>query len=85
VIYRKAEKDRLKNNAWMIVEPFVPELNWLKNWDKCERMRRALLSAFMRYSWPAREINQRIKDGEIRQQILNRARKVDGEHYFRSV
>ena len=85
LIYRKAEKDQLRDNAWMIVELFVPELKWLKNWDKCERMSRALLSAFMRYSWPAREINNRIKDVERRQYILNRANKVDAKHYFRSL
>jgi hypothetical protein len=38
VIYLKAEKDQLRDNEWMIVEPFVPELNWLKNWDNCERI-----------------------------------------------
>ena len=85
VIYRKAEKNQLRDNAWMLVEPFVPELSLFKNWDKCERMRRALLSAFMRYSWPAPEINQRIKNGEIRQQILNRAHKVDAGHYFQNI
>jgi hypothetical protein len=85
VIYVEAEKERLKDSAWMIVEPFVPKLSWRKNWDWCERMRRALLLAFKRYSWPAREINQRIKNDEIRQQILNRAHKVDADHYFQNI
>jgi hypothetical protein len=81
----EAEKERLKDNAWMIVEPFVPKLSWRKNWDWCERLRRALLLAFVRYSWPAREINQRVKNGEIRKQILNRAHKVDASYYFQNI
>jgi hypothetical protein len=85
VIYMEAEQERLKDSAWMIVEPFVPKLSWRKNWDWCERMRRALLLAFVRYSWPAREINQRIKNGAIRQQILHRAHKVGAEYYFQNV
>lgn len=85
VIYRKAEKEQLRDDAWMILEPLVPELSWFKNWDKCERMRRALLIAFMRYSWPAWEIRERIKNDAIRQETLNRAHKVDAEHYFQNV
>jgi hypothetical protein len=63
----------------------VPELSWRKNWDKCERMRRALLMAFMQNSWPAWEIKQRIKDSEILHRTLKSVRKVDGEHYFYNV
>jgi hypothetical protein len=85
VIYRKAEKEQLRDNAWVILEPLVPELKWFKNWDKCERMRRALLLAFMRHSWPAWEIKQRIRNVEIRQQILDRAHKVGADHYFQNM
>lgn len=85
VIHAKAEKEQLKDNAWMILQPVVPELSWLKNWDKCERMRRALLLAFIRHSWPAEEINKRIKDREILRQILRSVPKVDGEYYFQNM
>lgn len=85
VIHAKAEKEQLRDNAWMILQPLVPELSWRKNWDKCERMRRALLLAFMRHSWPAREINECIKNREILRQTLKSVRKVDGEYYFQNI
>jgi hypothetical protein len=82
IIHAKAEKQQLKDNAWMILQPLVPELIWWNNWDKCERMRRALLSAFMRHSWPAWELKKRIKNRKILSEILDSVRKVDGEYYF---
>lgn len=69
----------------MILEPLVQELSWRKNWDKCERMRRGLVLAFVQNSWPAYELKERIKDREILQQVLKSVRKVDAEHYFYNV
>jgi hypothetical protein len=84
-IHTKEEKERLRDNAWMILQPLVPELSWYNNWDKCERMRRALVSAFMKHSWPAWEIKERIKDHEILREIHKSVRKVDGEYYFYNI
>jgi hypothetical protein len=80
-----AEKEQLRDDAWSVLEPFVPELSWGKNWDRCERMRRALMSAFVRYSWPAWELKLRVKDKEVVRQLLKSARKVAGESYFQNV
>jgi hypothetical protein len=81
-VYRSAEKERLKDDAWFILQPFIPELSWGKNWDKCERMRRALVSAFMLYSWPAWQLKTVIKSHDIFEQLPRSARKVGAEHYF---
>jgi hypothetical protein len=80
-----AEKERLRDEAWLILEPLVPELSWGKNWDKCERLRRALMRAFVRYSWPARQLSERIRDRNLTEQLLKSARKVDADRYFRNV
>jgi len=81
-IHRKVSRQQLRYDTWLILEPLVPELSWRKNWDKCERMRRGLLLAFMQNSWPAWEIKERIRDRELLRQILKSVRKVHGEHYF---
>lgn len=81
-LHRKVSWQQLGYNTWLILEPLVPELSWRKNWDKCERMRRGLLLAFMQNSWPAWEIKERIRDRELLQQILKSVRKVHGEQYF---
>lgn len=85
-VHETAERDRLSDSAWITVEPFVPELSWLSNWDKCERLRRGLVSAFVRHNWPASELKARIKNRELVRQILKSARRVDGgEYYFRTL
>ncbi|MFL6388907.1 MAG: hypothetical protein ACJ71U_15605 [Terriglobales bacterium] len=81
-VYRLAEKEKLKDDAWFILMPFVPELSWRKNWDKCERMRRALVSAFMLYNWPAWQIKNVIKSYDIFEHLPRSARKVGAEYYF---
>lgn len=81
-IHRKVSWQQLDYNTWLILEPLVPELSWRKNWDKCERMRRGLLLAFMQNAWPAWEIKERIKDRELLRQVLKSVRKVHGERYF---
>jgi len=80
-----AEKQQLRDATWSVLEPFVPELSWGKNWDRCERMRRALVAAFMRYAWPPRQLRERIKDQDLVTQLLKSARKVGAEHYFHGV
>ncbi len=78
-----AEKELLRDDAWFILQPLVPELSWRKNWDKCERMRRALMSAFVRYAWPAWQLRDRITNRDLLEQLLKSARKIDIDYYFR--
>jgi hypothetical protein len=77
-----AGKEQLKDDAWSILQPLVPELSWRKNWDKCERMRRALISAFTRHRWPASQLRARITDRNLVEQLLKSARKIGAEDYF---
>jgi hypothetical protein len=77
-----AGKEQLKDDAWSILQPFVPESSWRKNWDRCERMRRALISAFTRYRWPASQLRERITDRDLVEQLLKSARKIGAEDYF---
>jgi hypothetical protein len=81
-VHEIARRDQLSDSAWIIVEPFVPELSWRSNWDKCERLRRGLVAAFVRYNWPASELKQRIINYDLLRQILKSAGRVDGGEYF---
>jgi hypothetical protein len=83
-VHESARRERLSDSAWLIMEPLVPELSWLSNWDKCERLRRGLISAFLRHKWPASELRQRIKDDELLLHLLRSAKRVEGgEKFFR--
>jgi len=82
LIHEAARRESLSDSAWVIVEPLVPELSWLSNWDKCERLRRGLISAFVRNNWPVSELERRIKDHDLVQQLLRSARKAEGGDDF---
>lgn len=81
-VHEAARTQQLSDRAWFIVEPFVPELSWLSNWDKCERLRRGLVSALVRYRWSALEVKLRIKDHDLLREISRSARKVHGGEHF---
>jgi hypothetical protein len=81
-VHEAVRKNLLSDSAWIIMEPLVPELSWRSNWDKCERLRRGLISAFLRHRWPASELKRRIKDYELLRRLLKSARKVDGGEEF---
>jgi hypothetical protein len=77
-VHQAAWDQRLSDNAWVVVEPFVPELSWISNWDKCERLRRGLILAFLRNNWPPAELHNRIKNNDLLEQVLRSARRVEG-------
>ncbi len=85
-VHEDARREVLSDNAWIILEPFVPVLSWRKNWDKCERLRRGLISSFVRHRWPALELRKRIQDDKLLGQLLKSASKVEGgEAYFQGI
>jgi hypothetical protein len=84
-VHEAAARNELKDDGWIILEPLVPELSWGKNWDRCERVRRALVLAFVRHGWPAWEIKERINNPELLRQLLRSARKADVESYFTNI
>lgn len=85
-VHRTAWDDHLPQNDWSVVEPFVPQLSWRSNWDKCERLRRALVIAFLKYRWSAIELKDKISNRELLDQVLRSAKKVEGgDRFIRSV
>jgi hypothetical protein len=91
-VHKAAWEERLSDEAWSIVERFVPELAWWKNWDWCERLNRGLVVAFIRHRWPASGI-MRVKNyyprnssNDLMQQIFESARDVkNGKEFLRNV
>lgn len=51
----------LSDQAWRDLKPELPELFWLTNWDKAERLRRALVNSFLQHSWSHEAFLQAVK------------------------
>ena len=50
--YVVAANQTMPYSAWSMLETLVPHISWLKDWDRCERMRRALILHFGNDQWP---------------------------------
>jgi hypothetical protein len=82
LVHEAARQDLLGDDVWVIAEPLVPHLSWIQDWDKCERLRRGLVSAFVRHGWPASDVRKCVRDERLLRQVLESARKVDGGKAF---
>lgn len=77
-IHELAATDQLDYDSWLLLEPYVPELGWIQNWDKCERLQRGLVKAFVRYRWPVAELLRCLDDTGALSVVKKSARKVEG-------
>ncbi len=50
--YAAAANNTMPYSAWSLLESVVPHISWLKDWDRCERMHRALIQRFGNNEWP---------------------------------
>lgn len=60
-VHDAAERDELGYGSWRLLKDQVPSLSWWQNWDKCERLRRALVEIFYRHDWPTQDFLRAVK------------------------
>jgi hypothetical protein len=77
-IYQLAWDDKIPDSNWIILDPIVPHLLWLHDWDKCERLRRGLIEAFVKFHWPPEQLHECIKNDELLVRVLRSAKSVEG-------
>jgi hypothetical protein len=73
-VHQVAADDKMPHDTWVILDPIVPHL-WWHDWDKCERLRRGLLEAFIKYRWPTAKLSQYARNFP---RLIESAKKVDG-------
>ncbi len=52
-VYHAAMHSRLPDDAWWSIANDLPEGYWWQSWDRCERLRRAVVERFRSKQWPA--------------------------------
>ncbi len=50
--YVAAADQTMPSSVWSMLETLVPHISWSRDWDRCERMRRALIQRFESDQWP---------------------------------
>jgi len=76
-VHQIAWDDAMPDETWVILDPIVPHL-WWHDWDKCERLRRGLVEAFVKYRWPLRKLADCVKNDTFLSLVIESAKKVDG-------
>jgi hypothetical protein len=77
-VHNAAWDGDLPDDAWVILDLIVPHLWWGNDWDKCERLRRGLIEAFVLHRWPAMALVRCIPNQELLKRVVKSASKVDG-------
>lgn len=73
-------RDALSYDSWTWIQEQVPTLSWLRNWDRCERLRRGLAEQFSKNGWPASQFVRCAADADMLRQMLESCRKAHGEN-----
>jgi hypothetical protein len=78
--------DPLSYRAWKSLEPDVPVLGYTKNWDHCERLRRALVERFVQRGWPREQFLRCVNRPATLRSIFYSCREVSrGEELIREI
>ena len=81
-IHQIAWDESISDDIWIILEPIVPHLWWHHEWDKCERLRRGLIEAFIKYHWPILKLADCVKNEQFLSRVIDSAKRVDGGREF---
>jgi len=69
-VHDAAARERLPYPSWRILMYQAPSHSWWGEWDKCERLRRALVDKFIRYEWDSRHFLRALKQPELFRKVL---------------
>jgi hypothetical protein len=65
-----AENGKLPSAAWSNLESVVPSISLFKDWDRCERMRRAVILSFAHGQWPIDRFFPALKDLHVLREVI---------------
>jgi hypothetical protein len=69
-LHADAARSTFPQSAWSRLEPALPETAWWRRWDRCERLRRAVVSVCTRDRWAPQTILAVARDDETLHSLL---------------
>ncbi len=90
-VHDAAEDGELDSASWALLSGQAPSSSWtwsswLWDWDRCERLRRALIKKFIRYNWSIEQFLKCVKRKQTFQRIVEICRMTSsGEAFLREV
>lgn len=81
-VYFAAAAGRLSEDSWQLIRSEAPDLSWWQDWDRCKRLRRALVDFFVLGDWPAADFISAVRDPDVFKQLLVMLRKsIEGRRF----
>ena len=75
-VHQAAMRSALSVRAWRWLAPRMPPSNWysLYDWDRAEKLRRALVDSFIRHRWDPNALHRAATDRETRRRLASYCR-----------
>jgi hypothetical protein len=75
IVHNAAERNLLGHN-WRMLDYLAPALADWRTWDKCERLRDALVQNFIRFKWPHEHLLKSLEYPRTLVQVLDQSMNV---------
>jgi hypothetical protein len=86
LVHEAAAQQILPGRAWSVLEPLLPEVSPMRFWDKCERLRRAMIKVTVRRKWNIVAKLRAEPSAELFTRLINSAKSIDeGPEFIRSI
>jgi hypothetical protein len=69
-VHDAAAREKLPYPSWRLLMYQAPSHSWWGEWDKCERLRRALIDKFIHYRWDSQHFLRALKQPELFMKVL---------------
>lgn len=77
-VHRQVLDSKLSGRASEFLSPLLPDLGWVRNWDKGLRLRNAIAKAYVRNKWPPHSYSALERDRRVRAMLADVASEVPG-------
>jgi|GEM_PF-1634202 len=78
-VYKAALASHLDYNSWKILEVHTKALSYWKDWDKCKKLRNALIDKFIELKWPVNHLYKIFSDKKILFEMFLKFEKSNGK------
>lgn len=69
-VHTAAQQNRLNEHNWNLLAGQAPAVTWDGGWNRCERLRNALVERFMWYDWSREEFLECLKNPNLLEKII---------------
>ena len=74
VVYGAALSSLLLDEDWKKLSDYLPQASWWQGWDRCDRLRKAVVERYGSQRWPAASLVNVTKNDELFEMLVSELR-----------